>query len=203
MSDLYPSIDRWAFPEASLAATAAAVLPAGRRGFEAGVFWLGDRSRISRLRAVVVPSGPGVEERPGRWRVSPEVFGAISRWALPRRNKKLGVVHTHPEGIPPRLSLPDRTESVQVPGILAVVIGNGGADRIHTDWGWYVYEKTDYGQIARHEISTRVEVIPDGEFEVCSADATGVRESRWRSEHGSGKPQKTPDTIGGDPDPSG
>lgn len=136
MSGLYPDIDRWVVPRALFAKTITVVLPAGRAGRETGVFWLGERSNTATISAMVVPAGEGVEERPEQWRVSSAVFGAISLWAKPRQLVLLAIAHIHLPGVPAVLSWADRNFSVQVPGILAVVIGNGGADREHADWGW-------------------------------------------------------------------
>ena len=159
----------------TLVASLDAVRPAGRNGKETGVFWLGQRGSTSKVRAVVVPCGPGVECTPWMWRVSPEVFGTLTRWALPLNLTLLGVVHTHLDGIPPRLSLADRTESVQVPGILSVVIGNGGQDSDFRAWGWYVFEKGDFRDFSRHELLKRVLVRSDVEIGVWTADSTGIR----------------------------
>src|SRR5439155_14472842 len=120
------------------------------------------------------PSGVGVEERPDQWRVAPEVFGTVSRWAKPRGLTLLGIAHTHGRGVPARLSWVDRARSVQVPGILAVVIGNGGEDRNPLEWGWYVYEGCDYRVLSRVELATRVEIPTDNMVEVFRADAHGV-----------------------------
>lgn len=158
----------------ALVASVDAVLPAGRTGKEAGVFWLGKRGSISTIRTVVVPSGPGVETTPWMWRVSPEVFGTLTRWAIPLQLTLLGVVHTHLKGTPPRLSLADRTESVQVPGILAVVIGNGGMDRDYRTWGWYTYDKVDFREFSRNELLNRVRVLPQAEREVWAVNSSSV-----------------------------
>jgi hypothetical protein len=159
-----------------MSATLAGVRPSGGRGNESGAFWLGTRAAISRVTAVVLPQGDGVEESPGQWRVSPEVFGAISHWAKPRGLTLLGIAHTHIRGVPPRLSWSDRNRSVRVPGILAVVIGCGGEDANYRDWGWYVFDKGDYRDLALPELEERVEVLAENRVDVCRADAAGVWE---------------------------
>lgn len=176
MSELYPDIDRWMIPGAAMSATLAGVRPSGHCGNESGAFWLGTRTAISRVTTVVLPRGPGVEETPGQWRVASEVFGAISRWAKPRGLTLLGIAHTHVHGVPPRLSWADRHRSVRVPGILAVVIGRGGEDANHRDWGWYVFENDDYRELACPELDRRVEIAADDALDVWGADNESVWE---------------------------
>jgi hypothetical protein len=174
-TDIYPPIEEWFIPNGACAATLAGVRPAGARGSEAGAFWLGSRSRRSRIEAVVLPSGRGVEEYPSRWRVSPEVFGAISRWAKPLKLTLLAIVHTHLPGVPVELSWVDRTEGVHAPDMLAMVIGNGGLDQCHSDWGWFVYEGNDYRRMPTSELSNRIRLTNSFQPKVYSADSRGVR----------------------------
>jgi hypothetical protein len=126
------------------------------------------------VSAVVLPRGKGVDESPAQWRVSPEVFGAISRWARPGGLTLLGIAHTHVRGVPARLSWADRHRSVRVPGILAVVIGNAGQDDDHYGWGWYVYEDDDYRELLRPELMRRVQGSSRETVEVWCADSEGV-----------------------------
>ena len=174
MSTPYPEINEWILPAAAERATLDGVRPPGQRGNESGAFWLGVRASVAPVRAVVLPQGKGVDENPGQWRVSPEVFGAISRWAKPRGLTLLGIAHTHIRGVPARLSWADRNRSVRVPGILAVVIGNGGDDDDRYDWGWYVYEDEDYRQLLRPELMRRVQGNSKEAVEVWRADSEGV-----------------------------
>jgi len=175
-ANIYPPIREWLMPEGVFTSTLAGVKPSGERGTESGAFWLGKRATRTRIEAVVLPSGPGVEEHPYQWRVSPEVFGEVARWAKPRGLTLIAVAHTHIRGVPVDLSWADRTRSVQVPGMLAVVIGNGGHDAVFTDWGWFIYEKNDYREISRSELVNRVRVITDEPHaEIFRADSTGVR----------------------------
>ncbi len=176
MSTPYPDIRRWVLPEAAKAATLAGVQPAGRRGDESGAFWLGTRATVARVTAVVLPAGSGVDENPGQWRVSPEVFGAISRWAKPRGRTLLGIAHTHMHGVRSELSWADRRRSVCVPGILSVVIGNAGEDEDYRDWGWYLYDGGDYRPLVPPELARRVEIGAREVVEVWRADSQGV----WR-----------------------
>jgi hypothetical protein len=132
------------------------------------------REAVAPVTAVVLPQGKGVEESPGQWCVSPEVFGAISRWAKPRGLALLGIAHTHIRGVPARLSWADRHRSVRVPGILAIVIGNGGEDDDHHDWGWYVYEEDDYRELSRTELRRRIQGDGSAAVEVWRADSEGV-----------------------------
>ena len=174
MSLIYPQIDEWLVPTAAMTATLSGVVPSGRLGNESGAFWLGTRAGVARVTHVVLPRGKGVEERPYHWRVSPEVFGAISRWAKPRNLTLLGIAHTHGEGVPALLSRADRRQSVRVPGILAVVIGNSGLDDDHEKWGWYVYEAEDYRQLLRNELHRRVQPDVGAAVDVWDADSEGV-----------------------------
>jgi hypothetical protein len=174
VSSIYPRIDEWVIPSAALTATLNGVASSALSGNESGAFWLGTRSGVARITDVVLPKGRGVEERPYHWRVSPEVFGAISRWAKPRELILLGIAHTHGEGVPALLSKQDRRQSLHVSGILAVVIGNGGLDCEHEKWGWYVYEGDDYRQILPPELFRRVQREVCGRAEVWRADGDGV-----------------------------
>lgn len=171
----YPAIDAWVFPEDALGATLAAVRPSGLLGRESGVFWIGKRSALSCVASVVHPKGLGVGEHPGQWQVSPEVFGIVSRWAKKRGESLLGVAHIHGPGVPPRLSRPDRRQSVQAPGVLSVVIGNGGAEEDLREWGWYVYETEDYRRIGRQEFERRIRVHEQGVVSTWRVDLHGVR----------------------------
>lgn len=174
MTTPYPEIREWVLSAAARGATLDGVRPPGRRGRESGAFWLGVRQGVAQVTAVVLPNGGGVEEGIGYWRVSPEVFGAISRWAKPRGLTLLGIAHTHVRGVPARLSWSDRHRSVCVPGILSVVIGNAGEDEDHYDWGWYVYEADDYRELPRYELTQRVKVDGTDVVEVLRADSAGL-----------------------------
>jgi len=142
---------------------------------EAGALWLGVREDVARTAAVVFLNGEGVEASRGRWKVSPEVFGVVTRWAKPRGLCLLGVVHTHLHGVPARLSRADREHNVQVPGVLAVVIGEGGWDEDHTIWGWYVYENQDYRPILVGELKEKFD-MSSGKVELLGANAEGMWE---------------------------
>ncbi len=99
-SNPYPPIEHWRLPSSAVAATLSSVVGAGRRGDEAGVFWLGERSKVSRVRAVVSLRGRGVLESPGRWQVSSAVYGVVSRLAREHELTLLGTAHTHGRGSP-------------------------------------------------------------------------------------------------------
>jgi hypothetical protein len=174
VSGPYPAIDRWIVPESAITATLLGVRPAGRRGRESGAFWLGTRTATSVVTDVVLPRGEGVIEHPGYWQVSPEVFGAISGWAKPRRLTLLSIAHIHLPGVPARLSWSDRHLSVRVPGVLAVVIGNGGDAADYRDWGWYVHEAGDFRLITEGDLARRIAVPVDGDVEVWTASMEGV-----------------------------
>ena len=174
MSGPYPQISRWIIPASVISATLAGVQPAGARGCEAGAFWLGCREECSQVSAVLLPTGKGVSESPYRWRVEPEVFGAAIEWAKPRRLTLLAVVHTHVPGVPPKLSWSDRHFSIQVPGILSVVIGNGGQDRELLDWGWYVYENGDYEHVDSPRLRSQFNFDPNSPVDVHKLSADGV-----------------------------
>lgn len=172
--EIYPVIERWLMPSDVWSATLAGVVEAGKRGRESGAFWLGTRARLAEVQVVILPSGPGVEEHPYQWRISPEVFGEISRWAKPRGLSLLGIAHTHIAGVPVDLSLADRTRSVQAPGVLAIVIGDGGMEREFTRWGWFVYANNDYRRMPRVELLSRIKVRAEAHVEVYTADSSGI-----------------------------
>lgn len=175
MAASYPTVENWVIADGIFHRTLDGVRPTGQSGREAGAFWLGRREATAHVYSVVLPHGIGVEERSGRWAVSPEVFGAITRWAKPRNVCLLAVAHTHVRGVPPVLSWTDRNLGVRIPGMLAVVIGNGGDDVDHLKWGWYVFENTEYRKLEHNEITERIKVEPNGEFEAWSANANGVQ----------------------------
>ena len=160
--------------EGALRATLDGVRPAGLCGAESGAFWLGDRDTVSRVTTVVLPSGEGVLAGPNYWRVSPEVFGSVTRWAVPRKLCLLGMAHTHMPGVPARLSRTDRIHSIQVPGFLEIVIGNAGADTDHRRWGWYVRAERTHEQLLEPELSVRVRLEFGVRVQVWRADACGV-----------------------------
>ncbi len=174
----YQAVENWAIAEGILRRTLEAVRPIGRSGREAGAFWLGTRESTARIHAVVLPHGVGVDEQRGRWTVSPEVFGVVTRWAKPRGLCLLGGAHIHLRGVPPVLSWSDRNLGVRFPDMLAVIIGNGGDDSDHLDWGWHVFEDGDYRSLANHEVRERVRIDREGQFEAWTADASGVQQ--WR-----------------------
>lgn len=173
MSNPYPHISRWIVASDCLGATLKGVQECGQGVREAGAFWLGVREEVSRIVAVVLPRGKGIQASPGSWKVGPEVFGVVTRWAKPFGLSLLAVAHTHLRGIPARLSRADREYSVQVPGVLAVVIGDGGSEEDYTKWGWYVYDNQEYRNIRAEELSREIEIV-SGEVEVMSADADGI-----------------------------
>jgi hypothetical protein len=176
VTDPYPVIASWVIPAKAIESTLKAVRPSGRRGLESGAFWLGARTSVSIISAVVIPSGPGVDECEGYWRVTPEVFGTVASWAAPRGLSLLGVCHTHGVGIPAKLSRQDRTHSIKAPGVLAIVIGSGGDEPDHAKWGWYVWEHGDYRELPDHERSRRIEIGGNDGVAVARADTTAVTE---------------------------
>jgi hypothetical protein len=171
---IYPPIRQWDFAGGALRATLAGVRPAGSLCKESGAFWLGDRAAVARVTTVVLPSGDGVMESSGRWQVSAEVFGSISRWVTPRRLCLLGMAHTHMPGVPVRLSQTDRSHGVHVPGFLEIVIGNAGRDTDHRVWGWHVYEDGRYRRLLEPELSVRISLAFEIRIDVWRADAHGV-----------------------------
>jgi proteasome lid subunit RPN8/RPN11 len=157
----YPPIERWRLPRAACEQTQRALLPAGRRGNESGVFWVGHRDATSTINAVIHPTGAGVIEAPDRWSVTPEVYAAVAAWAKPRGYALLAVVHSHIEPAPPRLSRTDRTQGLKVPHALAVIVGIGGRVAAVDAWGWFVYHDGDYREIDHRERATRLEFVDD------------------------------------------
>src|SRR5438045_1710816 len=135
----YPPIERWLIPTAACEQTRNAVLPAGRRGNESGLFWLGERAATSAVTAVVKPVGAGVTELPWRWSVTPEVYAAVSAWAKPRALTLLAAVHTHLSPNTPSMSRTDRTQGLKVPDALALIVRAGGEEPDARRWGWFVY----------------------------------------------------------------
>ena len=170
----YPAIERWLFAEGVLQQTIEGIRAIGQSEKEAGAFWLGKREQTAHVSFVVLPHGIGVEESCGRWVVSAEVFGAITRWAKPRDLCLLGVAHSHIRGVPPVLSWTDRNLGVRVPGSIAAVIGNAGEDADYRRWGWYVFEGEEYRRFTREEITNRISIDSSGKFEVWMADSKGV-----------------------------
>lgn len=170
----YPPIDRWEFPRAAIAATLAAVAPAGGRGREAGVIWLGKRGATSVIGAVAWPHGDGVTEARGWWSVSPEVYGAIARVSRAHQLTLLGSAHTHARGVRVALSTTDRRHGTRAPGVLAIVIGNGGTDTNPARWSWNVFDDGDWRELDHVERRDRVS-ITDAPIRLWRADRHGAR----------------------------
>jgi len=175
MSAPYPAIHRWVVASSILPTTRKAVHEAGQGLKESGALWLGQRTETAKISAVVLLRGNGVEQSSGSWKVRPEVFGAVTRWARPQGLTLLAVVHTHLRGVPPRLSRADHEYSVQVPGVLAVVIGDGGAEADYHRWGWYVHENDRYICLNRNVLAARLILEDDYPFDFREADAEGLR----------------------------
>jgi hypothetical protein len=161
MTTPYPPIERWRLPRAACEQTQRALLPAGRRGSESGVFWVGRRDARSTISAVIHPTGAGVVEAPDRWSVTPEVYAAVAAWAKPMGYALLAVVHSHVEFVPPRLSRTDRTQGLKVPDALAVIVGDGGHQPAVDAWGWFVYDDCDYRELGDAELAARLELVDD------------------------------------------
>ncbi len=171
----YPAIERWVIPADALLTTLRGIGQAGQRGVESGALWLGQRGLRSIVSAVVLPRGGGVIELPQRWQVSPEVYGVVSRWASPRSLVLLAMVHIH-GGNDVRMSWSDRHRVVQVPGMLSIIIGNGGTDEDHGVWGWYLYDDGEYRALREAERSRRVEVTDDSHASIWMANDVTVVE---------------------------
>lgn len=152
----YPPILGWRVPKTAVAATLTSVAVAGRRGDEAGVFWLGKRYSHAAVTAVVSLRGPGVVESPGLWEVSPEVYGIVGRLAVAEGLVLLATAHTHGHGVPVALSRTDRRHGVRVPDLLALVIGDGGGVRNPYDWSWNSYDGVGFRCFGGDEIARRV-----------------------------------------------
>jgi hypothetical protein len=152
----YPPIERWLVPEAVCELTRNSVLPAGRRGTESGVFWLGTRATTSIVCVAAMPVGVGVVEEAWQWSVSAELYAAVAAYAKPRGLTLLGVVHTHLSTRVPHLSRTDRMQGLKVQDALAIVIGSGGEEPDPARWGWFVYDTADYRRLAAGERAGRI-----------------------------------------------
>jgi hypothetical protein len=175
-SSPYATIEQWRLPQSAVAATLASVVGAGHRGDEAGVFWLGERSKVSSVRAVVSLRGRGILESPGLWTVSSAVYGVVSRLAREHSLTLLGTAHTHGRGVRVGLSYTDRRDGVCVPYFLAVVIGNGGADRDPRAWSFNVFEEGDFCELRPADHRARILAV-DEQVELWRASADGA--SPW------------------------
>lgn len=173
----YPPIRRWVLPQFLFETTLKGVRKSGGNVRESGALWLGERGTHAEICSVVLLQGKGVDQLPYRWKVGAEVFGAVTRWAKPRGLCLLGVVHTHLRGVPPRLSRADSEYSVQVPDMLAVVIGDGGAELDYRKWGWYVYESNSYRRLTNREFAVRLVFSAESPLEIRCANADGVLKS--------------------------
>lgn len=173
---LYPDVRFWVIPQDLLGVTRQVIREDGQDVRESGALWLGKRSKISDVTAVVFPRGKGVCQSASRWKVAPEVFGSVTRWAKARSLSLLGVIHSHLPGVPPRFSRADREYSVQVPGVLGVVIGEGGAEKEYWRWGWYLFDRGNYKGLTAQELKERFLINVGSSFEVAEVDADSVRE---------------------------
>jgi Prokaryotic homologs of the JAB domain len=172
--DPYPTITTWGVSSGVVEATLDALDPLRHRGVEAGVFWLGPRRSEAPVSAVVIPSGAGVDQLPGCWRVTPEVFGRVGSWATREGVSLLGVVHTHGGPSPARLSRQDRAHLVKASGVLAVVIALDGKEPNPDRWGWYVWADDVYHQLTALDRARRLQRSDSPPPSVWRADATGV-----------------------------
>lgn len=170
-SSPYPPIDDWCVPTAAVAATLASVVGAGRRGNEAGVFWLGERKSTASVRAIVSLRGLGVLELPGRWRVTSGVYGVVSRLARELDLVLLATAHTHGAGVPVALSRTDREDGVRVPDLLAIVIGDAGQTPAD-EWSWNVYAD-EFRAFDAAELARRV-TFAGGDVTLWRANADGA-----------------------------
>lgn len=170
----YPATAVWSIPQAALTATLAGVQCGGRRGVEAGAFWLGTRGATAEVAAVVLPRGPGVIEGAGIWQVQTGVVGTITTWAVNNALTLLGLVHGH-GGSSVRMSPTDRAHLVRAPGLLSVIVGHGGFDEDPCGWGWYLYEDGRFRELAKQERMRRVKVAPGGTaYMILEASINGV-----------------------------
>jgi hypothetical protein len=158
----YPPIEQWHVARAAVTATLTSVAVAGRRGDEAGVFWLGRRAATTTIDAVVSLRGPGVFESPGLWQVSSEVYGVVSRLASAAGRVLLATAHTHGRGVPVALSRTDRRHGVRVPDFLALVIGNGGDAPDPAEWSWNAFDDGDFRRLDADEYAARVRLVAAG-----------------------------------------
>jgi hypothetical protein len=170
----FPPIKRWRLPQAACELTRSSVMPAGRRGDESGVFWLGRRDQVSEITAVVFPTGDGVRETQFSWSVSAEVYAAVSAWAKPRGLALLGVAHTHLSRARPQMSRTDRFQGPKVPDALSIIVPAQSREPDPSDWAWFVYTAGDYRQMTTAEHIRRVE-LTDGKVEFAVIGSDGRR----------------------------
>jgi len=170
----YPPIDEWRVPKSAVAATLASVVGAGRRGDEAGVFWLGRRDAVAEVSAIVSLRGPGILESPGLWQVSSDVYGVVSRLAVDQGVVLLATAHTHGRGVPVMLSPTDRRHGVRVPDFLALVIGDGGEAGDPADWSWNAFDGRDFQRFDSDELARRAKVT-EGDVALFRVSGDGVR----------------------------
>jgi hypothetical protein len=170
----FPPIKRWRLPQAACELTRNSVMPAGRRGDESGVFWLGCRDQVSEITAVVFPTGEGVQETPLCWSVSAEVYAAVSAWARRRGLALLGVAHTHMTHARPRMSPTDRSQGLKVPDALSIIVPAKSREPDPADWAWFVYAAGDYRELTPAEHVRRVE-LTDGQVEFAVIESEGSR----------------------------
>lgn len=171
----YPPIESWRVPEAAVAATLASVVTGGRRGVEAGVFWLGTRDATSTVRAVVHMRGSGVVEAEGLWEVGTEAYGQVSRWARERAFVLLATAHIHGHGVPVRLSGLDRRHLVRAPDLLGIVIGEAGEEREPLRWSWNVCGDDEFRALDTAELARRVSFV-NAPLTLARGNAEGVAE---------------------------
>jgi len=129
---------------------------AGLNGSEGGALWLGHRESIAEVTAVALPHGPGVVENPGFWQMSTEVYAQLSDWASDRTFVLLALVHSHgPKGAN-YLSALDEFATVRVPDFLSIVVGGFGSDSEPKDWGYHVFEGSEFKRLTKIDVSQRL-----------------------------------------------
>jgi hypothetical protein len=73
------------------------------------------------------------------------------------------------------MSATDQAHLVHAPGILAVIVGDGGFEHNPSNWGWHVFEVSSYRELSEREREERVLVAKAGTCVVVRASLDGLR----------------------------
>lgn len=154
----FPSISRFVVSPSLLHETLRALQEEGQYSVESMVFWAGHLSHdAATITHLIVPKGPGVFKHPLQIRISDAVVAALFDVLDPPRLVLLAQVHTHLEEA--FHSAVDDHFSFDTPGLLSVVVPNGGAGT-SSDWErWSFYEslgRGDFTAISPTDLSNRL-----------------------------------------------
>jgi len=148
----------------AIAATLTALREVGGLAVESAAFWLGDATTM-RVRAIIVPSGPGVRFDPLSIRIAERWMMALDRYCVEHDVVVLGAVHTHPETA--FFSAIDADGFFHAPDCVSVVLPAYGATHVdEASSRWAIYVGLPFGAWRDATWMDTVRVEDDAPFEL-------------------------------------